>query len=207
MELSKYFEESGLSKNAFSVKYGITRYKLDKYLNGEQEVPQDILDKFKTEVITEEEELPVVDFYEDIFLKGIKKDTWLEKISGISYTRFVFTSDKAKHKHKNNIMQGKKPNDIIERLCKAILLGKWEVEAPVKKTYVITMPTGHHLACVTIEGEEKYVYSYSIDDFTVKGSEEDLKREFPAYSDFVTELTDSYVDQLKNKFKIRQRGR
>lgn len=206
MELNKYFEESGLSKNGFSVKYGITRYKLDKYLKGEQEVPQSILNIFKPKV-TVEEELPVVDFYEDIFLKGIKKDTWLEKINGISYARFIFTSDKAKYKHKDKILQGKEPNDIIERLCKAILLGKWEVEAPVKKTYVITMPTGHHLACVTIEGEKKYVYSYSIDDFTVKGSEEELKREFPAYSDFVTELTDSYVDQLKNKFKIRQRGR
>lgn len=68
------------------------------------------------------------------------------------------------------------------------------------------MPTGHHLACVNIDGKEKYVYSYSIDDFTVKGSEEDLKKQFPDYANFVTELTDSYVDQMTSKFKIRQRG-
>lgn len=205
MELNKYFEESGLSKKAFAKECGITWYKLDKYLKGGQEVPQSILNKFKPEP-TVKEELPVVDFYEDIFLQGIKKDTWLEKISGISYTRFIFTSEKAKHKHKDKILQGKEPNDIIERLCKAILLNKWEVKAPAENTYVIKMPTGHHLACVNIDGKEKYVYSYSIDDFTVKGSEEDLKRRFPAYSAFVVEVTDSYVDQLKNTFRIRQRG-
>lgn len=205
MELKKYFEESGLSKTAFAKECGITWYKLDKYLKGEQEVPQSILNKFKPEV-TVEEELPVVDFYEDIFLKGIKKDTWLEKISGISFTRFVFTSDKAKHRHKDRILQGKEPNDIVERLCKAILLGKWQLKAPAEKVYVIKMPTGHHLACVNVEGKDKYVYSYSVDDFTVKGSKEELGRKFPAYSNFITELTDSYVDQMTNKFKIRQRG-
>lgn len=205
MELNKYFEESGLSKKAFAEECGISLYKLDKYLKGEQEVPQSILNKFKPEV-TVKEELPLVDFYEDVLLKSIKKGTWLEKISGISYIRFIFTSDKAKHKHKDKILQGKEPNDIVERLCKAILLDKWEVKAPTEKTYVITMPTGHHLACVNIDGKDKYVYSYSIDDFTVKGSEEDLKRRFPAYSDFIMEITDSHVDQLKNTFKIRQRG-
>lgn len=209
MEFKEYFEKSGLSKQAFADSIDISLYRLNKYLNGEQEVPLSILKRLDlvTDEKKEEEPIPVVDFYEDIFLQGIKRDTFLEVVNGISYTKFIFTSDKAKHKHKFKILQGKDPNDVLERLCKAIIIGKWEVSHAPKEDYIIKMPTGHHLACVNVEGKDKYVYSYSLDDFTVRGSKEELEKKFPEYIPFITEITKDYVEQLSHKFTIKQRGK
>lgn len=202
------------SKSKLCDELGVSQYYVDKVLKGE-EVPNTVKSKIVGLVTQEDKEEDLIELSsdEESFIQGGSIKTFTDKVNRISYLNYVLNSDKAGNNHywrqilTNNNTQSKKDTDKqLERMVKAILLGKWKLIEGIK-SFMIRLPNGYYLTRM-FDGSTGW--SLVQNGNTVVGaSKEELSTKYPEYKDFIVneKLNISRFNPKHIRFKPAQSKR
>ena len=180
------------SKSKLCNELGISKYYLDKILQGE-EVPDMVKTKIVNMVAEEDEDTEVIliSKTEEGFILDAPIDTFPDKVNRISYLNYVLNSTKANKNHywrqvltKNGSNTEEETVDQLERMVNAILKGNWKViEEGVP--HMIKLPSHHYLTKM-VDGSTGW--SLVQNSNTVVGSsKEELLKQYPEYEDFIVQ--------------------